>query len=658
MLNYKKIIKITLISLISLVVLGIISIALLVIFVNPNRFKPMIIAAVNDATGRSLTLDGNISWTIYPNLGLKIQQVSLSNPPQFKNTNFLTIKSADVAVALIPLLNHKIIFKNLALDGLQLDLLKHGNINNWTFNPAQSPQAAAGQANESGAINVELHSLSLTNSSITYTDMDTKSTYASKNFNFNVDTGFGGGIKVDSAEDLVELHKVTFNYNDQAIGQLNLQINNLDSVIPGSNRDPHVEIAGYTYTGDIKITKLSLNQLLHSHGIGTSSSLPLLNNIRFSSKVNGDKNTLKLNDFNFNLNDTLKGNTTLTLHNFAAPTFYGNIAIPDFAVNSLLPQLGEPIIDIPNKKLLQHVSFKTDFTGSRNNLKLGNLHLNNETSSLTGNINVTAFKPLAINENLAIDHINAADYSNLNDFQVPLQQIHLRGASAFTNNGINGTQNLQIANITLLGFSFDQQIRSMDSILNRGSDPRAGLITQLGSAGDINQKIAKIQANLAYATAPGPKDLNLKTNLGSLSTTQALHNSIASPSGFTLQGQSLKMNGNGTLNLKQKILAYHVNTRIAVKGVNPVFNSLNFPADIHGTFANPHATLAWSSIVQQLIAYSINQNKNAIIHAISGQINNVVGKQIPQLGNSGAKVIDNVSKTAADALGNIFGNGK
>ena len=220
-MNYKKIIKISLISIVSVVGVGVLTVVGVVTLVNPNRFKPLIEKAAHDATGRQLTLAGDISWTVYPNLGLKLNDVSLSNESGFSPANMLQVKSADVAVGLFPLLYNHLVIKNLVVDGLTMSLAQQNGKNNWTFTPISKPSTAGGTGGgESQAIHVSLSGMKLSNMTVSYDDYDGKVHQSIKQANLMVDSGFGGGIEYDSKAELIDLSKVKFNYNDDAIGEM------------------------------------------------------------------------------------------------------------------------------------------------------------------------------------------------------------------------------------------------------------------------------------------------------------------------------------------------------------------------------------------------------------------------------------------------------
>ncbi len=73
---------------------------------NPNDYKPTIINIVQEKTGRTLTLDGDISMAFWPKLGIDLGRVSLSE--QASQKLFATVARAKVSLAILPLLQKKI----------------------------------------------------------------------------------------------------------------------------------------------------------------------------------------------------------------------------------------------------------------------------------------------------------------------------------------------------------------------------------------------------------------------------------------------------------------------------------------------------------------------------------------------------------------------
>jgi AsmA protein len=89
--------------------------ALLIIpkFIDVNAFKPELEKAVSEATGRPLKVGGDVSLSLFPWAGVSFSDLKLGNTPAFAEKDFLTVKSFDVRVKLLPLL-----FKQVEVDRL------------------------------------------------------------------------------------------------------------------------------------------------------------------------------------------------------------------------------------------------------------------------------------------------------------------------------------------------------------------------------------------------------------------------------------------------------------------------------------------------------------------------------------------------------------
>ena len=68
---------------------------------DPNRFAPAIIAAVDQATGRRLTLGGPITvkLSLTPVIGAS-DNLSLSNPPGFADPDLATLRGVEAKIDL------------------------------------------------------------------------------------------------------------------------------------------------------------------------------------------------------------------------------------------------------------------------------------------------------------------------------------------------------------------------------------------------------------------------------------------------------------------------------------------------------------------------------------------------------------------------------
>jgi AsmA protein len=129
----------------ALVVLGIVLSIALQIFVDPNDYRDDISAAVEDATGRQLIIEGDLSLQTFPCCGVQLGPLQLSNPAGFPAGHFARVENVAVSVRLLPLiLSQEIAIGDVELDGLDLALIsrKDGTVN-WEFPESAAAVAAA-----------------------------------------------------------------------------------------------------------------------------------------------------------------------------------------------------------------------------------------------------------------------------------------------------------------------------------------------------------------------------------------------------------------------------------------------------------------------------------------------------------------------------------
>lgn len=105
----------------------------LVVFVvatfDPNSFKNEITAFVQEKKLRTLKIDGDIALSLWPSIGVKLGQVSLSEHQSA--TQFASVDSARVSLALLPLLKKELVINHLEIDGVHARLVRHkdGSLN-------------------------------------------------------------------------------------------------------------------------------------------------------------------------------------------------------------------------------------------------------------------------------------------------------------------------------------------------------------------------------------------------------------------------------------------------------------------------------------------------------------------------------------------------
>lgn len=150
--------------------------AYLTLIFDPNDFKPQIVEAVKKQTGRTLTINQDLSWTFFPSIGIALGDISLSNPKGFKNDTMLKVDGIVAEVALLPLLSKEVEIAQLNLDGLTLnyDSYKNGrtSLDGLTSGGEKAGAEQAASDSKPAEGSVQLSSLNIGGIAITNTQVN------------------------------------------------------------------------------------------------------------------------------------------------------------------------------------------------------------------------------------------------------------------------------------------------------------------------------------------------------------------------------------------------------------------------------------------------------------------------------------------------------
>lgn len=151
----KKWFKRGLFALVFFIIVALIGAAVFLLTFDPNAYKTKVEQLVYERYQRHLTIDGDIELSLFPRIGLAVEQVSLSDHES--DTVFAAVDSARFAVAVWPLLWDKLVVDHVALSGAKIwlkrddqgefnftDLLQRESdsvVNSRRFSPLSSAQA-------------------------------------------------------------------------------------------------------------------------------------------------------------------------------------------------------------------------------------------------------------------------------------------------------------------------------------------------------------------------------------------------------------------------------------------------------------------------------------------------------------------------------------
>jgi AsmA protein len=143
--------------------------------IDQQAYKTWLQDQVQQRYGRTLDIKGEVRLSIFPDLGLRVTNVVLSEPdsPEL----FASVNEANVSVSIKPLFQRKLSIDHVSLDGLNIKVIRdqHGK---WNFNDLTSPGRAAtltaGAQTQDAAgmapMTIDLHKLEVKRASIAVFD--------------------------------------------------------------------------------------------------------------------------------------------------------------------------------------------------------------------------------------------------------------------------------------------------------------------------------------------------------------------------------------------------------------------------------------------------------------------------------------------------------
>jgi AsmA protein len=200
----------------------------LTVFFDLNSFKPQIVDAVKEQTGREFAIKDDLSWSFFPSIGINLGGITLSNPENFAPATFVEINEAVANVALMPLLSQEVEIAMLSLDGLTLNMVtkKDGansldGLSGDKAATAPKEEAAPSEKSDLQLQSLQIGGVSITNTRINLIDeiSDTKQVFMLNSLTLGE---FSLGNAADFAYDFsAQMPDMTVNSNGE--GQLTVQ---------------------------------------------------------------------------------------------------------------------------------------------------------------------------------------------------------------------------------------------------------------------------------------------------------------------------------------------------------------------------------------------------------------------------------------------------
>lgn len=356
------------------------------LYFDPNDYKQVLADRVEQATGRKLTIAGDVDLNVFPWLAITLRDARLANAAGFGDSPFAEVDELRASVHVLPLLRKEVEIGTVSLDGLLLRLAKDASgRNNWQD---VREHRAARKAEDDGPAqpgrfrikSLDIAGIEVENSAVEWSNASGRS-YRLADVYFST-----GSLRPGAAFDLDGGFVLT------------------SPATP--DRRTEVELAGRIEPAgkdQYKVNGLELTA--NAGGLAEDEQ-----EIRFTADVDYHARKQELNATRFVLNalgeeasGSLRASSVLD-----APKFSGRIAADSISPRKLMRSFGASAPG--SSAALNAASFRAAFAGDRRRVDFSEVSLRLDSTHMNGTAYVTQFNKPLIGFDLRVDAIDLNRY--------------------------------------------------------------------------------------------------------------------------------------------------------------------------------------------------------------------------------------------------------
>ena len=346
-----------------------------------EKLKGEISRVVLEQTERRLDIAGKLELSVWPDVGIRLGRLSLSEPGA--KEEFLALESARVAVAVMPLLSQQVQVRRIEVDGLRATLVRRKdgtlNIDDLTGSKAEKPKVGAG-GTPSTPVRIDIAGIKLANAQFTW--RDEKSGSATTLSRLDLGTG---RVQADSGRQTLSVDALALAARGKS-GSDAFELK-LDA--------PQLALSPEKASGET----LNLSATLAGSGRSVAAKLVL-------SGVEGNAKALKIGKLALDL-DAKSGETAVKAH-LDSP-LAANLAAQTVALDKLVGSIDLANPQMPMKQLKLPLSGRLRADLAKQSAAL-ELDTRFDESKIALQLKLAKFAPLVIVFDLDIDQLNVDQY--------------------------------------------------------------------------------------------------------------------------------------------------------------------------------------------------------------------------------------------------------
>lgn len=591
----------------AVIALLIITLIAIPFFVSAEMLKGRVADELSKATGRTITIEGNASLKLFPDIAVSLEKVTLGNPAgNFKTKRMFYAEKLDTGVRLMPLLHKEIIITGVTLNKAEINLEETAaGAKNWEFASKEASDTKQEKKEEgTQGSKFAIGDIEVNDSVVNYLPANGKAMALS-----NIDLALSGAdgnepLALDGNADYKgEQVKISLDVKDSR-GFLNGKESpmQLEIVLPGGTLN--FDGVGFkkqdvAAKGDVKLNIDALPRVMQwATGNKPAANLPKSLSLNGKMGMVGkrvDFSTLAVKADDLAANGKLSVDASGSVPSLVGTLKLGTIDTSRFsnapAAQGSAPAAGEEGWSSKPMDLSALKSVNAKLGLAIDGIKSGKLEIGN--TAATVNLQGGALK-------LGIDRM--ALYSGN-----AKGNVNLSNAGLATALDVSGVQ-IEPLMVALNGKSRLTGTASMDLNLNGSGNSQKSIVSSLGGTAHLKFRDGKIKGiNIGEFLRNARQgkfyaDDSESTDFAELGGIWNFANGIGTNNDLAMKAPILRMTGTGTVNLPGRSINYRLLPSLvaSTKGQDGKDKSgLTVPLLVTGPWTKPQITPDLAGMIQE-----------------------------------------------------------
>jgi AsmA protein len=613
--------------------------ALLIIpmFVDVQKYKPELEKWVSETTGRPFSVGDDLDLSLFPWAGVSFSDLHLGNMSDFAEKDFVTIKSFEVRLKLLPLIFKDIQVKRFVLNDPRIVLVKNKNGRvNWEFPKTttaaeKDAEAPVGKTSGTGLpiSSLTVGDFSLINGIVLWIDHSTNTRKELAQINLALkDVSLDRPVKLVFSAQMdkqplslegsvgpvasgLKGGSVPMDLSVKALKELNMR---LKGGLENPTTTPSVDV-------DIEVAEFSPRKLIAALGqtfpVATSDP-KALNRVTLKAHVKANSENISISNGILNLDES-KLHFTMKASEFSRPVLAFDLNLDQINLDRYIPPQTEK--KPAAEQQAQEAKKKTDYTPLRRLVMDGQLKIGKLTVS-KAKIQDIFLKVTAKNGIVNLDPLKLKMYQGDVAGKASLNVKKDIPQSAFSLN-VNNIQINPLLQDVLEKNILEGATKAQLTLAMMGDDP-ALIKKTLNGEGmvlfndgaivgiDLASMVRNVQAAFAFADKPEQKP---RTDFAELKAPFTIKNGLVNTPQTSLKSPLLRIIAAGNADLVKETLDFRVEPKavdtIKGQGDETLRSGIMVPVVVTGNFSSPKFRPDLKDVAKQQLKEKVLESDEA-----------------------------------------------